>query len=90
MQKNITIKNVEILQVIIAVVVVTVLVLGFFAFHVWFRLYVWPETYLKKEKRASPEDPKRDKKGPPGRATKASKGTKSSEQGPLRQSPGNN
>jgi hypothetical protein len=37
----------EILQVIIAAVVITILVLGFFAFHIWLRLKVWPETYRK-------------------------------------------
>lgn len=26
-----------------------ILVLGFFAFHVLFRMYVWPETYRKRE-----------------------------------------
>lgn len=40
----------HLLQAIVAGLVILILVLGFFAFHVWMRLYVWPETYRKKEK----------------------------------------
>ena len=36
------------LHALIAALVIVVLVLGFFAFHVLMRLYVWPETYRKK------------------------------------------
>ncbi|HHT9132691.1 MAG TPA: hypothetical protein ACFYED_09410 [Candidatus Tripitaka californicus] len=40
----------HLLQAVVAGLVILILVLGFFAFHVWMRLYVWPETYRKKEK----------------------------------------
>ena len=37
----------HLLQAIVAGLVIMMLVLGFFAFHVLFRRYVWPETYRK-------------------------------------------
>lgn len=40
----------SLLQAIVAGLVILILVLGFFALHVLMRLYVWPETYRKKEK----------------------------------------
>ncbi|MDI6759780.1 MAG: hypothetical protein QMD05_03025 [Candidatus Brocadiaceae bacterium] len=39
----------HLLQAIVAGLVIMILVLGFFAFHVLFRRYVWPETYRKAE-----------------------------------------
>lgn len=39
----------HLLQAIVAGLVIMMLVLGFFAFHVLFRRYVWPETYRKEE-----------------------------------------
>lgn len=46
------------LQAIIAALVILVLVVGFFAFHVLMRLYIWPETY-RKEKEEEMEDIKK-------------------------------
>lgn len=39
----------HLIQAIVASLAILILVLGFFAFHVLFRRYVWPETYRRKE-----------------------------------------
>lgn len=39
----------HLLQAIVAGLVIMILVLGFFAFHILFRRYVWPETYRREK-----------------------------------------
>jgi hypothetical protein len=51
----------HLIQAIIAALVIVILVLGFFAFHVLVRLYIWPETY-RKEKEGEMEGTKRVQK----------------------------